>query len=466
MPSLKKIIRNAGKQLTRFVDPALIYGPAYRRLRDSLKSESFSSEVELESFERAQLSQLLNRVTAETAFFRDESVFPKNWRRKDPREVLLELPLISKEMMQEDVRRFTLDTVPENELEYVTTGGSTALPFGFYDRKGISRAIETAFIHHLWSQHGFSSLSKSAVIRGAVISTEKSPKLWRYEPFQRALTISSYHLQGSDIEAIYHKLRSSKLPYLQAYPSAANMLAAYIEETSQAPLPHLKAIFLGSETLPLWQRQRIERAFSAPVYSWYGHAEKAVLAGEALGSANLHILPRYGYAYLRDDDGSLITKPGVAGEIIATGFTNQATQFVNYRTGDIGVWAESDFELMGAKFTRTLERVEGRKQELAITAQGRKISMCAINMHSNIFDAVKQFRFVQNKRGEISMEIVRKREYTVEHEAEIKSGVGEKFGADMQLELRYVDSLPRTKSGKARFLIQNLDLTEIENKSN
>jgi phenylacetate-coenzyme A ligase PaaK-like adenylate-forming protein len=465
MASIRQIIRGAGKQLTRFVDPAFVHGPVYRQLRRSLQAEGFSTELELESFERSQLAQLFARISTETAFFRDNSIFPENWRRKDPREVLLDLPLISKEMMQEDVHRFTLDTVPEKELEYVTTGGSTALPFGFYDRVRTSRAIETAFIHHLWSQHGFSSVSKSAVIRGAVVTTEKHPRLWRYEPFQRALNISSYHLQGAEIEEIYRKLEKSKLLYLQAYPSAANILAAYIEETSQAPLPHLRAIFLGSETLPFWQRQRIERAFSAPVYSWYGHAEKAALAGEALGSSHLHVLPRYGYVYLRGDDGSLITGPGVAGEIIATGFTNQATQFVNYRTGDIGVWAEKDLALMNNRFTRTLERVEGRQQELAITASGRKISMCAINMHSNIFDAVKQFRFVQNKRGEIRMEIVRKREYTAVNEAEIKTGVGEKFGSDMALELRYVDSIPRTKSGKARFLLQNLDLSEVENTS-
>ncbi len=461
MTSLETLIRGLGKQASRFVDPALVYGPVYRQLRQSLSSEAFSDESRLKAFERAQIAQLLDRISTHVPYYRNSGVFGANWRRRDPNEVLLDLPLVDKKMMQEDVRRFTLDSVPEEELEYVTTGGSTALPFGFYDRKRISRAIETAFIHHLWSQHGFTSSSKSAVIRGAVVVTEtkiRQKRLWRYEPFQRALAISSYHLQGADIEQIYTKLCESRLPYIQAYPSAANIIAAYIEETSQSPPPDLKAVFLGSENLPLWQRRRIEKAFSAPVYSWYGHAEKAVLAGEAPGSTKLHVLPRYGYAYLRADDGSVITKPGVPGEIIATGFTNQATQFVNYHTGDIGVWAEDDFALMKNGFTRTIERVEGRLQELAITAEGRKISMCAINMHSDIFDGVKQFRFVQDKRGAIRMEIVRKKEYTEQDEQRIKAGVSEKFGADMQLEVRYVDSIPRTKSGKARFLIQNLDI--------
>ena len=458
MASLQTLIRGLGKQVSRFVDPALVYGPVYRQLRHSLNSEAFANEERLVGFERAQIAQILDRISTHVPFYRNCSAFGPDWRRRDPREVLLDLPLVSKEMMQEDVRRFTLDSVPEQELEYVTTGGSTALPFGFYDRKRISRAIETAFIHHLWSQHGFTSKSKSAVIRGAVVTTEHTRRLWRYEPFQRVLALSSYHLQGAAIEQMYRKLCEARLPYIQAYPSAANILAAFIEETSQSPPPGLKAVFLGSENLPLWQRVRIEKAFAAPVYSWYGHAEKAALAGEAPGSTHLHFLPRYGYAYLRSEDGSLITKPGIPGEIIATGFTNQATQFVNYRTGDIGVWAERDFGLMKSAYTRTLERVEGRLQELAITTGGRKISMCAINMHSDIFDGVKQFRFVQDRRGVIRMEIVRKKEYSERDEQRIKAGVSEKFGADMKLEVRYVDSIPRTKSGKARFLIQNLEI--------
>ncbi|MFQ5607158.1 MAG: phenylacetate--CoA ligase family protein, partial [Candidatus Zixiibacteriota bacterium] len=203
-----------------------------------------------------------------------------------------------------------------------------------------------------------------------------------------------------------------------------------------------------------------ERAFRAPVYSWYGLAEKAALAGERLGDTRLHVLPSYGYVYLRGENGQVITEAETPGEIIATGFTNQATQFVNYHTGDIGLWSSAGTGRLGAFLTRILERVEGRAQELALSAGGRKISMCAINMHSDIFDRIRQFRFVQRRRGEILMQIIRKPGYGAEDENEIISGMTEKFGADMKLDIEYIDRLPRAQSGKARFLVQHLDLTE------
>jgi phenylacetate-CoA ligase len=265
------------------------------------------------------------------------------------------------------------------------------------------------------------------------------------------MVYSSYHLNGGDLRIIYDHLLKFNPRFIQAYPSAANLLATYIEESGKPPPSNLKALLLGSENLPLWQRQRIEKAFDATVYSWYGHAEKAVLAAENPGRTELHVLPTYGYVYLRSEDGRIIEEPGIPGEIIATGFTNQATQFINYRTGDIGVWADSN-DLS----SRVLERVEGRAQELAITATGRKISMAAINMHTDIFDHVKQFRFVQDRKGAIKMEIVRKRGYSPGDERTIRDGVSRKLGADMELDISYVDSIPRASSGKARFMVQKL----------
>ncbi|MCH9030851.1 MAG: hypothetical protein IIB00_01135 [candidate division Zixibacteria bacterium] len=215
-------------------------------------------------------------------------------------------------------------------------------------------------------------------------------------------------------------------------------------------------MLLGSETLPKWQRKRISSAFDAPVYSWYGHAEKAALAFENGDSDELHILPSYGYVYLRGESGTIVTEAGVPGEIIATGFNNIATQFVNYRTGDIGVWASEAPRRIGNTFMRTLARVEGRVQEFAITNSGRKISMCSMSLHINAFDAIKQIRFIQNERGKILMEIVRKSEYSERDERKILSGVSEALGEDMQLMLRYVESLPRASSGKTGFIVQKL----------
>ncbi len=465
MQTLAGIVKNTAKSLSRFVHPSRIYGSEYRSTLRELQAMRIDSMAELEEFERSKLVSLFETISRYVPYYRDLELFSGNWRSRDVKEALYDLPLIDKKALQQEVERFTLTSLAKRRRMYLTTGGSTALPMGFYDARRTSAAVEQAYVHFLWGQTGYTPVSQSAVFRGSVVNTEpelngvsSKKRLWIYDPFRRSMIFSSYHLQGEDLEKIYQKLLNYDSPYMQAYPSAANMLAAFIEESGQPPPRNLKALFLGSETLPLWQRRRIEKAFDAPVYSWYGHAEKAAIAGERFGKTQLHVMPSYGYVYLRADDGSIVTEPETPGEIITTGFINQGTQFVNYRTGDIGLWSSAGPAMLGTTMTRVLERVEGRMQELAVTGAGRKISMCAINMHTGIFDAVRQFRFVQRKAGDIEMHIVAKNSFTEHDEKNILQGVSEKFGADMKLTIKHADELPKTSRGKARFLIQHLDL--------
>ncbi len=79
-------------------------------------------------------------------------------------------------------------------------------------------------------------------------------------------------------------------------------------------------------------------------------------------------------------------------------------------------------------------------------------------MHSDVFDNVKQFQFYQKKNGEVVFNIMRKQTYTDRDSKYIFTELYKKLGDDMKLEVRFVDNIPRTKSGKYRFLIQKLPL--------
>ncbi|MFH1892631.1 MAG: hypothetical protein ABIK83_08125 [Candidatus Zixiibacteriota bacterium] len=444
-------VKEIAKQAFRFIDPALAYGPVYRMTLKQLSAVKVDSDEDLDRLERTKLQNLFRRLKRDVPFYRDSSLLSWDCGSADPKEILHKLPLITKAMIRDDIEEFTAQSIPGRDLSYVTTGGSTAAPLGFFELKRISEGIERAYIHTIWGRAGYHRTTSCAVFRGTVVQKRDSKRLWFYDPFYRSMIYSSYHLNGDDLQRIYDHLLDFNPQFIQAYPSAANLLAAYIEESGKPPPSNLKTLLLGSESLPIWQRRRIESAFGAAVFSWYGHAEKAILAAEKPGGTDLYVLPTYGYAYLRSEDGVIITEPGVPGEIIATGFTNRATYFVNYRTGDVGTWADSH-----DPGHRILKKVEGRAQELAITAGGRKISMTAINMHTDIFDHVKQFRFVQDVKGRIRMEIVRKSDYSSKNERYIIDGISEKLGEDMELEIAYVESIPRAKSGKARFLVQNI----------
>ena len=152
-------------------------------------------------------------------------------------------------------------------------------------------------------------------------------------------------------------------------------------------------------------------------------------------------------------DGNRVVNDEV-GEIVATGLNNFVCPLIRYRTMDMAVPLSAKCEC-GRNYA-LLKSVEGRLQELIITGTGRLISMAAINMHSGVFDNVKQFQFYQEKEGEVVFNIVKKETYTNHDTEYIRRELHKKLGDDVNLVIQHVVHIPRTQGGKYRFLIQKL----------
>lgn len=105
-----------------------------------------------------------------------------------------------------------------------------------------------------------------------------------------------------------------------------------------------------------------------------------------------------------------------------------------------------------------MEKIEGRLQEIIVIKTGKYISMTAINMHSNVFDNIKQFQFYQDKEGEVVFKIVKKDTYTEEDTSYILKNLYDRIGGSVKVYIEFVDKIPRTSGGKYRFLIQKLPI--------
>ena len=104
-----------------------------------------------------------------------------------------------------------------------------------------------------------------------------------------------------------------------------------------------------------------------------------------------------------------------------------------------------------------MKNVKGRwLQENLITKMHSKISMTALNMHSNIFDNVIQYQFYQNEVGKVQLRIIRGITYSEQDEKNILNSFQEKLKNLIDLDIVYVDSIQRTQRGKHKFLIQKL----------
>jgi phenylacetate-CoA ligase len=427
-----------------------------RRWRAQIETTDRWPSDRLEQHGLESLRDLLVHARDHVPYYR-QAFGELDWRPEeldDPARIS-DLPQLSKADLQEHLEELVARDFPRERLEYSTTGGSTGVPVGFYLDKNDSLAAEWAFMTALWSRVGYSDGDRCAILGG---EPPAGGRLWDRRPFWNFLVLSSYHLTDEYLPQLVARLRAFRPAFIKGYPSSCHLVARWLLETGESPPAGLRAVLCGSENLYDWQREEIAQAFGCRVFGWYGQSERVCLAGECESRHELHIFPQYGHTELVDSGGRPIEEAGVPGEVVATPYVTRSMPLIRFRTGDIAVLADGPCPDCGRHYRR-FERIEGRAQEFIITADGRPISMTAVNMHSRVFDNVRQFRFVQEEPGRLLLRLVPAPAWDSVRDPEaIRSELAPKLRDVELIGIEEVTEIPPTRSGKQRFLDQHLSI--------
>ena len=429
----------------------------YRRMYTLLRRSRWWSREELLAYQAEALSRLLDHAYENVPYYRrifdERGLVPADIRT--PGDLAL-LPFLTKEIVQANLADLKARNYPESAFEYVRTSGSTGTPMGFYYERGTSRAKEWAFMKVQWDRVGYRFTDRCVVLRGHVVNPASDGACWRKALFGRWLIMSSHLMTEETLPAYIDRIRRFRPRFIQAYPSTAVVLARYMREHEIEPFPTVQAVLCGSENLYPWQRSLLAGAFGCRVFSWYGNSEQTVLAGECEESPHYHIFPEYGVVELIGRDGRPVERPGEAGEVVATNLTNFVCPLIRYRTMDVAV--ATDERCSCGRQYPLLERVEGRLQEFIVTRSGHLISVTPINYESGAFERIRQFQMCQEEMGELIMRIVRKPTYTDEDTRQLIHELRWQLGDEVNVHIRFVDEIPRTRGGKFRYLIQKLPI--------
>lgn len=433
--------------------------PVFVKWYEFLEESQWWSKEKLEAYQMQQLQELLNHAYKNVPYY--QKVFDE--RGLKPKGIqdfndLKKLPYLTKEIIRENLSNLMAQNYPSSKLQYVTTGGSTGTPLGFYHEKGVSDAREWAFMLTQWRRVGFKRGDRSLNLRGNIIRSASKGRFWEYNPASKDLTLSSYYMTDENLPKYIAEIREFSPDFIQGYPSAITILARFMKKNDINHFPSVKAILCGSENLYPWQRELLKEVFQCRVYSWYGHSEQAVLAGECEKSTYYHIFPEYGFVELISGDGGLVTEENKMGEIVATGFNNFVFPLIRYKTGDIGICTRRTCTCN--RNYPLLKRVEGRLQELIVTKDKRLITLTALifAQHFEAFSRVKEMQLVQEKEGKLLVKIVKTTQYSPKDEQEILSKMQSCVGDGLHIIFNYVEAIQRAKSGKYKFLIQKLPI--------
>jgi phenylacetate-CoA ligase len=379
----------------------------------------------------------------------------------DPRRVqslddLAACPYLTKAEIAEHMAEIAASSPPPSARLYMTTGGTTGTPIGFYLHKGISRSKEQAFLEMLWRRAGYFDGARLAVIRSRVTTERADGEIAYYDATRDWLMLSAFHLTADRLQEYLQHVRNFKPDILHVYPSMALHLAALLEDAGEVWPTPLKCLLAGSERLTRPQRALLEETFACPVYHWYGHRERAVLAGQGRSSFLLYFCPAYGYAELGppDEDGLC--------EVIGTSFHNLAMPLIRYRTGDYVLPYNPSTDGQPEFPWLAVSEVRGRGHEFLIGADGRKIPLTPFNLNHPSFRSLYAVQFFQQKPGHVELRYIPSPRCTPQNLKTVKAILQRKLGDDFELSLRRVDRVEVTQRGKGRWLVSELTQADQE----
>ena len=431
----------------------LVLGHPYFSTRRLIKLSEYHSQEQHRVSQHYMVGRLLTLANLKIPFYRDgigrlaRIVSPEN-----AFEVLQLYPHISKNEIRENLHRFRSDSSCRAVL--AKTGGSSGNTLTFYMDRFITRQREKAFIWDLWSRVGYKPGDRVASFRGQAPGVG----LFKHERLFSSYSFSPFQLSPKSIKDIVTALNSIKPLFLHGYPSTIHQLASLMRECKQTFTFQLKAVLCCSERIFEQQRSFLERIFNCRVYSWYGHSEYAVLGGECEVSHSYHLYPQYGVVEFLPTN--ITSESGrILHEIVATGFNNPVMPFIRYRTGDYAIIGESPCSC-GRQYVM-VEEIVGREQEFIVDNERNLISVTALTSLFEKLPYISDFAFVQNSPGAIALIIVPSTEVSKKMLDTLGFRISRSTEYKLKVAVETVSEIPRTSSGKRRYVAQGLDMKDF-----
>ncbi len=431
------------------------FGPEFQKIRASLASSERAGREEIGAYQDERLRAVVAHAY-ETVPYYGELMDRLDIRPSDisTRDDLRSLPILTREAVVENRERLLSTSRTRGRLRRATTSGTTGYPVSVCWDRGVS-VMNNACLWRArdWGGVGFGRPYATLMGRLIVPARQTRPPFWRFNSSWNQLILSSYHLDEGNIPHYLDAMRERGIEMLEAYPSAAYMLARYMEMES-VRLP-LKSVLTSSEPLLAIQRELLEDRFCCRVLDAYGQAERVAFASECERHEGLHIFEEYGIVEILNEDGEPV-EPGGSGQIVATGLHNMAMPLIRYATGDAAT-LKSEACSCG-RTLRLLESITGKAEDIIVTSRGRMVPGPLLSYAFKGVPHLVRSQIVQERPDEIRVRLVAEKGFLPRDEERIRGGLARRLGSDVAIAFEYVDEIPMSARGKYRWVVSSVPL--------
>lgn len=422
------------------------YGGKYEYYKKYFASKLLISRKELDEIQLSRLNSFLQHAKTNAPYYANlfKDIEVGNFKHVDD---LRKLPIISKEEIRSNVEQAYTIKLKDGLIN--KTGGTTGKSLEVLrDYEDVQEKF--AMVDLFREQFGYKLGKKTAWFSGKTILHDNDAKkgiVSRYDFINKVRYYSTFHINETTARAYINDLNKFKPEFIVGFPSSLYELARFGLDNNLSFVSSLSTIFPTAETLVDEEVSVIEQFFGGKMRNQYSSSEGAPFVVECL-HGNLHYELLSGVIEILDDKN----QPSATGRAVVTSFATRGTPLVRYDIGDR--MTMSDRICTCGRKTPIVESILGRINDFIFSPENGKINLGNLSNSVKYVKGVKRFQVHQNELNSIDVLCVVSNEYTNKDELFFRKELVDRLGTSMRINFKYVDDIPKEKSGKYR-LVKN-----------
>jgi phenylacetate-CoA ligase len=388
--------------------------------------------------------------------FDTNSFYQKYLNNKIP-EKWEDIPVLQKKDFNVPLNELISSDINLKECYVSSTSGSSGTPLFFVKDKW-SHAITWAIVKNRYSWFNIKLNTKQARFYGIPLSPISyiSERIKDYLMNRYRFVI--FDMSDHKLDKFYQKFCRTKFEFVYGYTNSLVLFSRYLLKNKlnlkKDACPTLKHCIVTSEQCNDIDKQLIEKAIGVPVLLEYGVSESGFIA----------MTNPEGYWSLSDE--SLVlevldehNKPlpnGQKGKLVITSLFNTAMPFIRYEVGDIGSIDETT-----DIFHSELSSLQGRLNDTIYLPSGKTVPAFTLYYVSRQIleetGLLKEYLIKQIRLDSFIFEIVSDKKIGEKDQKKIIETAEKYLEKYLKIEIRQVDQIQKTDSGKHKHFISLLN---------
>jgi phenylacetate-CoA ligase len=255
-------------------------------------------------------------------------------------------------------------------------------------------------------------------------------------------TVAAVEYTQARLDAWARLIQRWRPTLLYGYASALGELARHVLDADLVMPASLMGVYSTAEMLHDEHRARMQQAFGCRVFNQYGCREVPNIAWEC----------RHGGMHVMADLVHLESVP-LEGEdrLLVTSLTNRLMPFIRYDLGDAGRLLEGACPC-GSPFP-LMEMGLCRQNDLIRTPSGKRVHPAVFNRLLYGLTQIRQYQWMQATPERMVLNLVCPDRLEASLVPLLEEALRREVDPAMALEVNYLDEIPRTASGKHRYVI-------------